>query len=394
MDHHPLECGKCRSDTMARAICIQKHSPSAGQKDNSLRAIRALHFADPHRAVVGFSRKRPPPGDRAMQSSLFISCLVLLALTGGIVPATAAPFTAIYAFGDSLSDAGNDFILTGGAVPASPYFAGHFSNGPTWIEDLSQNLDLGTLRPLLAGGSDYAFGGAATGPAVPGATAIVPNITQQVDLFSLLTLGHAPSTGLYSLWIGSNDVIQALDDIAATTLTIPEAQADLAAAAQTAAEALQTLASEGAKRFIVPLVPDIGKAPVANGNTSTATLATALSAGYNADLTRDISLYTASDAIAVHFLDTFSLLDAAVADPAAFGYSNVTDPCYTGSVTGSGPPACATPNSYLFWDQEHPSEPGHQMLAAVAKAELPEPDMLPFFLAAALILAWRRASRR
>jgi phospholipase/lecithinase/hemolysin len=304
-----------------------------------------------------------------MQSSLFISCLALLALTGGFAPATAGPFTAIYAFGDSLSDAGNDFILTGGAIPASPpYFAGHFSNGPTWVEDLSRNLGLGTLRPLLAGGTDYAFGGATTGSSVPGATVIAPNITQQVDLFSLLALGHAPSTGLYTLWIGSNDVIQALDDVLAKTLSIPDAQADLAKGAQTAAEALQTLASEGAKTFIVPLVPDIGRAPLANGDATTGALATALSADYNADLTSDISLYIASDAIAVYFLDTFSLLDAAVADPAAFGYSNVTDPCYTGSVTGSGPPACATPNNYLFWDHEHPSEPGHEMLAATADA--------------------------
>jgi phospholipase/lecithinase/hemolysin len=330
----------------------------------------------------------------AVRSLLFISCLAVLALTGGIVAAEAGPFTAIYAFGDSLSDAGNDFILTGGAIPTSPYFAGHFSNGPTWIEDLSQNLGLGALRPLLAGGTDYAFGGATTGPAVPGATAIVPDITQQVDLFSLLTSGHAPSTALYTVWIGSNDVIQALDDISATTLTIPDAQADLAAAAQTAAKAVQTLASEGARTFIVPLVPDIGKAPIANGNTSTAALATALSAGYNADLTSDISLYIASDAISVHFLDTFSLLDAAVADPAAFGYNNVTDPCYIGGVTRSGPPACATPNSYLFWDHEHPTERGHEMLAEIAQTELPEPDMSPLFLTAALILARQCARRR
>lgn len=116
---------------------------------------------------------------------------------------------------------------------------------------------------------------------------------------------------------------------------------------------MRTLASEGAKTFIVPLVPDIGRAPLANSNASTAALATALSGGYAADLIRDISIFVASDAIAVHFLDTFSLLDAAVTDPAAFVYSNVTDPCYT----GSGPPPCATPNSYLFWDYEHPTEP-------------------------------------
>jgi phospholipase/lecithinase/hemolysin len=125
----------------------------------------------------------------------------------------------------------------------------------------------------------------------------------------------------------------------------------------------------------------------------TPALATVLSAGYNADLISDINLFAASDAIAVHLLDTFSFVDAAVADPAAFGYSNVTDGCYIGTVTGSGPPPCTMPTDYLFWDDEHPTEPGHEILAAIAEAELsevPEPDMLPLLLAAALILAWRR----
>jgi phospholipase/lecithinase/hemolysin len=329
-----------------------------------------------------------------MRSLILTLCLALLAVFGGAAPATAGPFTKIYAFGDSLSDAGNDFIGTGGAIPASPpYFAGHFSNGPTWVEDLSQNLGLGPLLPLLTGGTDYAFGGAVTGPAVPGATVMVPNITQQVDLFSLFTFGNAPSTGLYTLWIGSNDVIQALDDIEATTLTIPDALTDLVTAAQTATGAVHTLASEGARTFIVPLVPDIGKAPIANGNASTAALATALSADYNADLISDITALVASGGITVHFLDTFSLVDAAVAGPAAFGYTNVTDPCYTGTIKG-GVPACSDPDSYLFWDMEHPTEPGHEQLAAVAEAELPEPDMLPIFLTAGLILAWWRTRPR
>jgi len=77
----------------------------------------------------------------------------------------ASAYTALFAFGDSLSDAGNAYILTGGVTPASPpYVGGHFSNGPTWVEDLSQELGLGTLKPSLspAGGTDFAVGGATT----------------------------------------------------------------------------------------------------------------------------------------------------------------------------------------------------------------------------------------
>ncbi len=87
--------------------------------------------------------------------------------------APASAYTALFAFGDSLSDAGNVFISDKGTSPLFPYFDGHSSNGPTWVEDLSVRLGLGPLTPSLAGGNDYAFGGAETvkwtpvlGPAV------------------------------------------------------------------------------------------------------------------------------------------------------------------------------------------------------------------------------------
>ena len=68
-------------------------------------------------------------------------------------------YTALFAFGDSLSDAGNDWIVDGNTDPVSPYYQGHFSNGLTWVEDLSNMLRLPTLKPSLAGGNDFAFGG-------------------------------------------------------------------------------------------------------------------------------------------------------------------------------------------------------------------------------------------
>ena len=40
-------------------------------------------------------------------------------------------YAALFAFGDSLSDAGNDWIVDGHTDPVSPYYQGHFSNGLT-----------------------------------------------------------------------------------------------------------------------------------------------------------------------------------------------------------------------------------------------------------------------
>lgn len=306
-------------------------------------------------------------------------------------PAAASPFTQLYAFGDSLSDVGNLFIATGGAQPAPPYFAGRFSNGANWIDDLSASLGLGPVKPALAGGTDFAFGGAVTGPAVPAPPTAIPNIGQQVGLFSLATGGVAPASALYTVWIGSNDVFHALDDIVAGTLTVPQAAGDLGSAAKAAASAVNTLAGEGAKTFIVPLVPDLGKTPDATDIPGLPPIASLLSQAYNAALLAAIG--GLDDDITVHYLDTFALIDAAVANPAAFGYTNVTDRCYVGPYTGGGT-VCATPNTYLFWDGLHPTAPGYARVAALAAAAVPEPPATLILLVAGLVTIGLRPRRR
>lgn len=327
--------------------------------------------------------------------NVFARVLVWLALgcAAGATPAVASPFTGLYVFGDSLSDVGNVFLATSGATPGQPYFAGRFSNGPNWVDDLSARLGLGSIRPsLVGGGTDFAFGGAVTGPAVLGATTAVPNIVQQVGLFTLATGGSAPSSALYTVWIGANDIFTALADLATSTLTLTQAQAALAIAAQTAAGAVHLLAGEGAKTFIVPLIPDLGKTPNArDAPPAVAPIATSLTQAYNAALVAAIQSRTAGDGITVHYLDTFSLINAAVGDPAAFGFTDVVDRCYVGSLAGGGT-VCATPESYLFWDGQHPTAAGHARVAELAAAAIPEPSATLLFLVACCgIFALRRA---
>ena len=80
-------------------------------------------------------------------------------------PRLHRPFDGIVVFGDSLSDPGNAFALTGEnltppsygmsgvelltLIPDAPYAKGgnHFSNGPTWIEDLGRALGLAASGP-------------------------------------------------------------------------------------------------------------------------------------------------------------------------------------------------------------------------------------------------------
>src|ERR1700753_3111955 len=74
--------------------------------------------------------------------------------------APAGGYSNIYAFGDSLSDAGNISLATLGTVPVgSIYSEGRFSNGNVWVQDLAQMLHAPAVKPSLAGGTDYAYGG-------------------------------------------------------------------------------------------------------------------------------------------------------------------------------------------------------------------------------------------
>src|SRR5208283_4429935 len=101
-----------------------------------------------------------------MLRKLSISVAALLIFA--VAPAQAGSFSALYAFGDSLSDVGNVFNATGGAEPSPPYAMGQFSNGPVWVQDLAKIAGLSPLAPsgppgFSTGGSDYAWGDATTG---------------------------------------------------------------------------------------------------------------------------------------------------------------------------------------------------------------------------------------
>jgi outer membrane lipase/esterase len=90
----------------------------------------------------------------------------------------ASAYSALYIFGDSLSDSGNNAIVLApnttpvpisgnDFIPTFPYASGHYTNGPVWAQDFAAVLGL-SASPSLLGGTNFAFGGARTGPLNPG----------------------------------------------------------------------------------------------------------------------------------------------------------------------------------------------------------------------------------
>lgn len=318
--------------------------------------------------------------------------LLMLSLA---LPVRAAPYSAVYAFGDSLSDVGNVFTATGGMMPAPPYVDGQFSNGPVWVQGLASALGLPALTPSLLGGTNYAYGGAQSGAsAVHTATAI--DLTGPTGQLAQYFATHPTSdpAALYTLWIGSNDV-RAILTSGLAPAQVPGVLGQVVANIDAA---IIALAASGAKDLLIVTVPDVGLIPAvrALGPTVQAA-ATAVSAGLNGLLVSgggplpSLSALAAAYGLNLDVLDTFTLLNRAVANPAAFGFNNVTDPCLTAS--GVCAPTVAEQNRFLYWDDVHPSAGGHAFIAAAAVAvlEVPEPGTLALLGVGLAMVAVRRS---
>jgi outer membrane lipase/esterase len=87
-------------------------------------------------------------------------------------------------------------------------------------------------------------------------------------------------------------------------------------------------------------------------------------------LSTSLTALAAKDHLNIHIVNTFQLIDEAVADPSHFGLTNVTNPVWTGNFTsstsGSLNATGAAQNTYLFFDHLHPTATGHEAIATVA----------------------------
>lgn len=333
-----------------------------------------------------------------MNRSLLAGTVLLLATVSASV--TAAPYSNVYFFGDSLSDTGNDFILSSTLHASDPSFpivpdpagyndSGRFSNGPVYSEQLAARLGF-DLRPSLLGGTNYAYGGARTGSVtLPGSL----SFEQQVQQFTEAP-GAADPDALYVLFIGGNDARDILGGLAAPD-TMSAAVARIGAA-------IEAVAAEGAQHLLIPNVTDLGLVPAATGNGAIERnpQATAVAAAFNELLAAMLRQFDGTPLDIVPF-DTFAILNEWSADPARFGLTDARHWCQhpTGATLPNGQPeyviSCSDADAagHLFWDDIHPTTTGHRLLADafLAALEVPEPATLALVLAG---LAAASAARR
>lgn len=310
-----------------------------------------------------------------MKSQRITALLASIALAF-TVSAQAASYSGLFVFGDSLSDSGNNALVPGLGIDtgqvignnqyfaSSPYASGTYSNGPVWAQGFAAQLGLQAL-PSLAGGGDYAFGGAQTGQPGSGPGGFPPSLTSQVGLFVSDHGGVADAGALYVVAGGGPNVVNAMTQVlggADPVLAINTVASQFAADMGTIVDHLQ---AAGAQHIVVWNTPNFGLTPLAASYGALGTsFATSLSAAMNVALAQRL----AGEPADVLTFDAYGLLTTAVANSASFGFSNVTDAC--GAASSGCDPATA-----LFYDAIHPTALGHQVLAnAMFALAVPEPS--------------------
>jgi outer membrane lipase/esterase len=305
--------------------------------------------------------------------------VLLLAVFFGVCGSARAGFTDMVIFGDSLSDQGNVYLLTSSipVIPLTPppeytdgINVGRFTNGLNYIDYLSSSLGL-SLSPSLAGGSNYATGGARTDSASIGGVPIGAfSLLDQRDnyLSSLGSSGIDPGA-LHVVWGGSNDLTDIIETVIADPgfEPIPEVQDTIT----DIVDIVASLAAADAKSILVPNVPNLGLVPLITGGGAPVDEATALSALFNTGLEDALDdLAALYPDTTLYEYDVFSLFTDAYFNPDAYGLTNVTEGCYslfgiTGGIT------CPNPDEYLSWDGFHPTTAAHLLLADNAVVPLP-----------------------
>ena len=172
----------------------------------------------------------------------------ILAITlSGMGVAHASDYSSVTFFGDSLTDGG--------------YFkpvldkeeSGQFTTNPddTWATPFAESLGLTSTANSIDGsqtGNNYAIGGARSGVEVDRDGFSVASAKTQLDNY--LDNNSVDSKGLYSVWIGANDLLAVVEDLPSKDTIISEAVQDQVAV-------INKLHTNGANYILAPNIPDV-----------------------------------------------------------------------------------------------------------------------------------------
>ncbi len=280
----------------------------------------------------------------------FLPLVVVLCFASA--PAAANPFTQLFVFGDSLSDVGNVSQASFGIVPGSHYFGGRFSNGPNYSETLATGLNLSPLTHSRSGGNNFAHGGAETDG---NGGLIIQDVNDQVDDFLASRTGDP--NALYVVFAGANDLLSGQ-----TNVNVPVGNL---------ITEIGRLITDGAQNLMVANLPLLGLTPRFNGDPIQLANMSQITSSFNATLASQLdTLELGTPSLNLFRLDVEQIISDVASNPALFGLTNATDSAAPGLDPGdlfyNENQIVPNPESYLFWDDLHPTTAAHAMLGQFA----------------------------
>jgi phospholipase/lecithinase/hemolysin len=327
----------------------------------------------------------------------FVVGIALLA--PGRATADGRPFDRIVVFGDSLSDSGNLFALTGNPggpdnnwgmdtpaelaslIPSQAYISQRLSNGLTWVELLGTALGRARdVRPAYGSRDIHALNFAVAG-ATAGNHELLPDesplhvfhLSGQVgDFLKRAKKIRTTSDTLYVIAIGGNDIRAALG----AELVGQDPEAVMRAALDSVFFNVDALHGVGAKKFLIWNAPDLARTPAIQrldapvcasvGKDSGCLISGAEDATlkYNTALNDVLTgLRALHPDIEVILFDTAGNLGDIQANPGRYGLTNVVDPCIEVVPFFTIAGTCEQPDRHLFWDGIHPTRAAHAIIA-------------------------------
>ncbi|XP_059664167.1 GDSL esterase/lipase At5g55050-like [Cornus florida] len=308
----------------------------------------------------------------------------------------AEKVAAMYVFGDSLVDVGNNNYLKNSFDKANfPHNGidypggkptGRFSNGKNTADFLAEKVGLPTSPPpylslsndskAFVTGVSFASGGAR----ILSATQVVfqesISLTEQVDYYSVVYKGVVQQLGsagalqhlsnsLFAIVIGSNDLLGHFSSKSnlPNTSTPPVDQIIL-----TLKEMLKRMHDLGARKFVVTGIGMIGCCPTQRYQNKTGVgecneEANQWSLKYNEGLKPMLEgLKSELKDISYSYFDAYTAFLNFIQKPATYGFKEVQSACCGMGFLNAELPCiptssyCSNRSDHLFWDLYHPTE--------------------------------------
>jgi phospholipase/lecithinase/hemolysin len=303
--------------------------------------------------------------------------------------ASALDYSNLYVFGDSLSDTGN--LQTFSQDPQVP---SRFTNGPVAVEVLAAQLGLSISNALhLTGaqhGNNFAVAGAIAIDEDGDETTPDINLPTQVNSYLAFNGYQAEPGALYVVMIGGNDIRAARTIATSGEDGARKAAKDRVRVATRSIKAqLKKLLDSGAQHLLVVNAPDIGAIPetdlVAMQLLATAEtkrdqriagklehITSKLTAKYNTRLANMVSRLEEHRDMDIMEFDLSEFVTDTIENAESYGISNSEDACiYVFSQGGAFNPECNL-DTFLFFDEIHPTTAVHQRAGATLYQNLLE----------------------